>query len=383
MQLGKAVETLESAIRFHHFSPALPERLHVVKRLLEGRLSPMSLRSLAAPIYITDLGIRRIVDPKIFYQAHCKICSITPATDTEITAGLVSTPINRLKEALDAAILFFGNYDAASTAITTRKNEILEDHNPELLSAAGTISAATSTQDSELFFTKAVSLAANYSDSYIYSHRLAATLIKRQHRINDAIKILDTQFTICNQRNNVEKELALLFNLKALAVLMRDKNIIDAMELVNSSLEMLEYTINNQSYSDDSLSRLCRYRSQVHINKAQLLLKIGKQQEAATLLENNLHYTAQHSHEYIGEAAASLALTYYLSKDYPSASRTSIYAIIKLSEIGAISALAASRRVFIASQSKIGNIQEATRTLHLLKTDPLGLTLPLLEINRP
>lgn len=38
---------------------------------------------------------------------------------------------------------------------------------------------------------------------------------------------------------------------------------------------------------------------------------------------------------------------------------------------------------FDAAAFPYESARTATRTLHLLKTDPLGLTLPLLEINRP
>lgn len=373
MQLDIAIETLEEAIRFHRFSPAFPERLRIAKALFAGNWAATNLRSLAAPIYITDLGIRHITDPRDFYREHCKISSVVPTTNIEITESLVAIPLERLKDALDAVILFFGNYGSAYKAISIRKDELLGTLDPELLSAAGTICAAVSNYNYEQFFKKAVSLATNFSDSYIYSHRLATALIKRHHRLDRALELLDEQFTICNQLSNTEKEFALLFNLKALAIMMRDKNVDTVLPLVNSSLEMLECAINNPLYSRDSLSRLFRYRSQIHINKAQLLLKLGKHKEAVELLETNLHYTAQHSHEYIGEASASLAFTYYLSGDYLSAIKISHYAIIELSGIGALSALSTARKIFIASQEKMEILMKLTRCFILLKVILLGL----------
>ncbi|MST63803.1 hypothetical protein [Schaalia hyovaginalis] len=373
MPLNDAIETLEDALRFHHFSPAFPERMHISKALLREGCGSVHLRTLAAPIYITDLGIRRITDPSAFYREHCKIATVSPISDKEIIKNIQKTPIDRLKATLDATILFFGNYNAASVAIRLRKEELGETEDPELLSACGTICAAMRKPGSHQFFEKAASVATNFQDSYIYNHRLAATLIKRDHRIDLATEILDKQLTTCKQVENSEKELALLLNLKALAVLTQTGHISEAMKLINSSLKALEQAIKNPTYDSDALSRIYRYRSQIHINKAQLLLKLTKSKEAIALLKDNLFYTTKHSPEYVGEAAASLALTYYLSGDYASAIHTSEYAGAKLSRIGSISALNEMRKVIVASYTQLRDTQRAHTVLQLLRSDPLGL----------
>ena len=96
MPLKDAIETLENAIRFHRFSPAFPERLHVSNALLKEGWGSTRLRTLAAPIYITDLGIRHLTDPATFYEAHCKIASVLPISDESIINTLLTTPIEHL-----------------------------------------------------------------------------------------------------------------------------------------------------------------------------------------------------------------------------------------------------------------------------------------------
>lgn len=380
MPLKDAIETLENAIRFHRFSPAFPERLHVSNALLKEGWGSTRLRTLAAPIYITDLGIRHLTDPATFYEAHCEIASVLPISDESIINTLLTTPIEHLKDTLDATILFFGNYSAASIAISLRKYELVEAHIPDLLSTCGTILAAMNNTNAIHFFTKAADLASNFHDSYIYNHRLAATLIKRERRIKQALELLDRQLHICKRTDNSEKETALLTNLKALAILIQDKNIHHAMKLINMSLDAIEQAAHNSTYDSEALSRIYRYRSQIHINKAQLLLKLEKEKEATILLENNLHFVTQHSPEYVGEALASLALTYYFSRNYHTAIHASEHASKEFAKIGSISALNETRKILIASHMRLEETQQARATLHYLHEDPLGLAVSELSV---
>lgn len=72
--------------------------------LISGR-SPLG-RSVAAPVYVTDLGIRRFEDPRQFYEAHVRNAGIERLTHEDLTGFLSGMAVNSLGSAIDAVVLF-------------------------------------------------------------------------------------------------------------------------------------------------------------------------------------------------------------------------------------------------------------------------------------
>lgn len=75
-------------------SPALPERLAAIRGALVGLT--MKPRSVAAPYYSTDLGIRKFQDPEIFYKSHCEISGFCEDLNPIIEACVKAFPLESL-----------------------------------------------------------------------------------------------------------------------------------------------------------------------------------------------------------------------------------------------------------------------------------------------
>lgn len=157
-------------------SPALHERLAIVEDWLSGR-KPRSIRTVSAPIYVTDLGVRHIEDPELFYRAHCNLFKISPIRPENISSTLRHEELPRLALAIDASILFFGDYETVGASIKSRSQEIAQFKDYELLIHAGVIMAALGEPESVRLFDMAANVATNDSDAYAAHHRAAAFLL--------------------------------------------------------------------------------------------------------------------------------------------------------------------------------------------------------------
>lgn len=149
MSIFNHLDEFATALSEEEFSPALPERLAVTKQLLASE-SP-SLRSVAAPRYVTDLGVRRSSDAERFYDIHCNLAKITPLSKEQLYTYLSAIPTEHLHFHLDACILMFGAYGACADYITQAQEELLAQGSYTTLLYCGEILAAVSNTNALCF----------------------------------------------------------------------------------------------------------------------------------------------------------------------------------------------------------------------------------------
>lgn len=70
--------------------------------------SSVGVRTLACPVFVTDLGLRRSDDLQQFYSIHAQSAGIMPLPSSELTGLVVDVKITELSTTIDSAILAFG-----------------------------------------------------------------------------------------------------------------------------------------------------------------------------------------------------------------------------------------------------------------------------------
>lgn len=88
------------------FSPAFPERFSILARTLHNSSRNLLARSVAAPTYTTDLGVRASRDPSLMYKEHLKIAGMTCVSNSVLFEALMSASIDEFDYLLDSFILF-------------------------------------------------------------------------------------------------------------------------------------------------------------------------------------------------------------------------------------------------------------------------------------
>lgn len=360
-------------------SPAFPERLHLAWRVFNGE--PVGIyRSIAAPVYVSDLGVRRSNDPSIFYAEHCKIFGMQrlgfEGSELAISQYYDDPGVARL---IDAFILFFGDYDFVHDVIISHFEELVSAGNYALNVYAATVLAAVGDRRCLELFDRAVHNADTSSNMYSAQHRAAAFDIKRLGRADLAKERLLAASRFLDDSNEARLNKALLLNLEALAIAKSDidgayKMLRDASDLIRQVLESLEIGVDNNHRGMQS--RAVRYQSQIAINIAQLSLSIGNEYKALKILQKNLINVDSVAPDYRSEAAAELAYVEYLCGLYRESISHCQDALIEFSRIGAIQSIRTTRELMCAAYSRAGDSDAAQKTASICDTDSLGLILP-------
>lgn len=383
MNLLENIKLFDSAVKFTNYSPALPERLHVSKCLAEGTWNKMHVRSLAAPVYVTDLGVRAMPDPLDLYLIHCNLAKVPPVKSELILQYLLTCDRENFRNVLDLSILLWGAYEQALSAVKARKNELLKSSDYTLLTAAGTVAASKSDPIAIELFKSAVRHSSTPEESYLASHRLAATYIKRFSQLDLAEEIFEQYLEEDHSKEISAKSLGLLYNLRALMLLKKKATAAELLEHLNTSITYLDTYLNNPHETKENHSRASRYRSQACINKAQVLIRNNSTNKAVSLLSKNLDFCINGSPEYIGEAETALALAHFVQSDYKDSLKHSINAQYSFSKIGALSGLRVARKVSLASLIKLKKTHTASLLQESFKQDPLGIIFPIALLLEP
>lgn len=349
-------------------SPALAERISVACSSLSGGLYRYA-RSIGAPFYVTDLGVRLIPDPKIFYKEHCKIFSVPQISPKLIEERIVQEDLANLASVIDSIILFFGDYEAVAAGIKTRMKSVCKSNDYSLLIHSGVVLAALGDANCMPLFEAASEAAVNSSEAYGAHHRAAAFLLKRERDDVASAKQMRTARSYLKD-SDAEVNAALLDNLNALRLLRGGGDAFSALE--ESSRHLMAY-ISRSDIAADDYSRACRYKSQVSINMTQLLLLDGLQSQAMDVMLENVNFCRMNSFDYLGEALAEASYTAYIVGDLPMAEKLAREAFWRNYPIGAIRAIRGSREILAASLFKTGRTDAAESVASLVETDPLGL----------
>ncbi|MDO4888878.1 MAG: hypothetical protein Q3979_09330 [Actinomycetaceae bacterium] len=165
------------------FSPALPERLKTFELTLSQLSCQVSrrkqepgreyeIRSVAAPVYGTDLGVRFDRDPSEFYGTHCGFARVEPLSPAVLTRALLDCDTRFLGMLIDSVLLFFGDYRAVKDAVSERYDEIIYGGDYGTQISAGVVMAALGDKHAlRLFETVADNEAVSLSDRYGALHR--------------------------------------------------------------------------------------------------------------------------------------------------------------------------------------------------------------------
>lgn len=374
--IEKHVNTLSGALQGKRISPAFFERSLVLKTSVSSIFKGedlLPLRSVAAPYYVTDLGVRLSEDPQRFYLLHCDIAGVRPIGDSEIVNTLSESGIGSFGNKVDAFILFFGDYQRVSQVIIERESELIAQGSYSTLVYCGVVLAALNDERSADFFESAVRKTDDPHLKYAAAHRLAASEIKRFHKSDDAARLLTEA-----KDNYIDKDdplgqidLALFYNLYALAEIDRrtDSGILAILERASDSLAA---GLESGKLGPIGKSMAARYASQVAINKAQIITKEGDYSAAKGILYDNLRFCILNAPEYYPEAASEYAYTCFLDKDYESAILWSEKAFARYYFIGDLRGMQTCREIAAASLNESGRGASGDAVAALIGGDPLG-----------
>ncbi|EPD26923.1 hypothetical protein [Actinotignum schaalii] len=368
--LSKLISALEGA----PVSPAFWERVNLTQAVLLGHPKPAS-RSVAAPYFVTDLGVRKFADPAIFYREHLKEAAFEdPFTDEAISQILTNTTIELLADFIDVLILFTGSYSAVAQWVDVNIEKLISNAPYPCLINAGTVAAAMENPISLQLFERASELSTNINDKYGAEHRAAAFEIKRMHSPEKAMQRLNACANKLNEAEPSAKtqlDLALLANLKALA----DIDLDTGNESVSLSQAEEKLTLLNNEFriSDtDTYSRGVRYRSQIAINRAQIEVSSGNYAGACQILSRNVDDARNGAYDYLSEALGEYAYSLFLNGEYEKALETAREAFWHNYCIGGVSGIRMVREIGIASLVKMGSAEKAEELCSVSETDLIG-----------
>lgn len=375
------IELLGEALSGHPVSPALAERLNVAIDLLSGSRSP-EFRTVGAPVYVTDLGVRRFADPARFYEAHLRSTSVPSIDRDAIGSALHRAELASLEGVIDAAILFFGAYDQVGSAILGRLPEIRKSRDYGLLIVAGTVLAACGVKDDLDCYDAAEECSADEGQAYGAAHRAAAFEIKRLGDLDSGVLRLRraADAYIGAVRTDDPSRLsnsALYYNLRALAEARGGEP--RARQSIEAAGERVDEAIaNSEPGQSDLRSRAGRYKSQIAQNQAQLALVSGDTVSAVEILEENLEFAKKSAYDYLAEARVQAAYANYRAGNWVRSITLGCEAFFGEHIIGAVSAIEFARNIVFASLSKSGRADVADRAFQNRREDTLGLKgLPL------
>lgn len=358
-------------------SPVLLERIQYVKDIIINN-KPAYTRSLKAPEFLTDFGLRKSDSQFIFIEQSCQQLGIALPTEKEIEDELNLLEISRLATWVDSIVLLLGYYEVCHTVIKQREKELDQIHSVldliKLATLCGIVSDVTlSTQ----LFKRALALSQNQETKRLILHRLCVLELKRANDIDKFYHYLGSLTSNIVTQNDSEESLVLIDNLLALFLVTKKdchlQHLQEARLLLLSASKILESSINKFGPSDSTLlSELVRYHSQVAINQVQLELEIGNFDQAKHIIDNSISLSTRCGSEYIAEELATSAYINFRSASFDSAITDSISALTNYSSLGNTQGVKRMKQILAASLAKLGLKDQATEIVKLIATDPLG-----------
>jgi hypothetical protein len=356
-------------------APGFVERLVVAA----SRGRTQGPRSIAAPYYLTDLGVRKFDDPRVFTHAHLALSAREHLSDAgEDRRVLTRTPVEDLGAVLDAFVLITGEYATARDAIGSRFEELLPDGTPALLVQVGVLFAAQGDDRARIALRRAAEVAQLPTDRFMALHRLAAAEIKRFRQPDEGVRVLDAldREVDASRRSGVlsagdgETLLSVTANLRALGLMRAGSGRDVRAEIVRSrGLHTLD------GLRQVALGEASRYGAQERINLAQVLFSDGEVGQAVEALEENVEYCRLHSTDYVGEALTALAYGQFRAGRFVEAARSAADATARIAFEASPSRLRAARQIQIAAYFRADEVEPARAVLRSMELDPLGLVL--------
>ena len=369
------MDVLDSALMGLPASPAFFERHVTTLHLLQHKRLP-ARRTVSAPYYVTDLGVREFSDPGEFYRAHIEVAGADPLSRSVLAECGRTCELRSLGSYLDAVSLFFGDYGALVDVVKSREGEIIGSNDYSLLLYSGCVLSQLADRVAIRFFEEAARVADRKTDVYGAQHRASAYEIKRVDDAGAALRRLDA----C-ERNLIEDsvegalDLAILKNLKALAVMRLGRGLEEVMGLLEGADRLVSQIEGSRdSVTGELLSRAARYRSQVAINQAQVCVFRESYGDALVILRKNVEYMKAEAYDYLPEALAEFAYVCFLNERFDEAVSSGVEAFWRLQQIGSLKAMKTVREIVVASLARSDREAEAERIADDIAADVLGTT---------
>ncbi len=363
----------EEALKGKAFSPAFPERLMVLRRALSED-DTVVLRTVAAPIPTTDLGIRLFPDYKLFYRTHTEIAHVEVISNEILYKYLLDTDIKNFGKAADAIVLFFGEYEIVAKIAMDRSTDLLALGSYVTLIQVGVVLGAVGNPMSLTFFKRAEEVAESPEKAYAAVHRLAATYIKRLTAPKEGIIALRSGYEkyLKPDQDKHFAEIAVYYNLLALAHL-SSKDDLFVEQAMDKAEKFIDEAISSYEVDTERYSQASRYKSQIAINRAQIAVKNGQYIQACGIMQDDVDFCGRNASEYLAEAEGVLALCEYRAKNFNLALQCASVALEGFKYIGDISAVHEVRKIALASLAKKGCRGAAEKMVQECKHDPLGI----------
>ncbi|RAN57478.1 hypothetical protein B8A40_06515 [Dolosigranulum pigrum] len=357
------------SINIDNVPPLVAIRLQ--KGLEQLKSGETTSRPIEAPQFLNDLGVRKNTDAKHIADIYLNTVGID---HVKVKDDIVELNINDVGLYLDIYILLTGDYDVISESVTDRISEY-----PNITDYSGAIYlasylAALGDDHGIELFDYARKLGEKNSHQVLSAlHRKVTYIIKRKTISNDVENILQEYLSTINMVDNLAHKniyLALFNNLVALYLLkigLNRSSGVTITTLLDNALLLIDDAVFNSDADNFIKNQGTRYRSQIVINKAQMLVKEEKIGQAIQLLTENVVYVEKHAEEYLPEVIGSLAYAYFLNQDYSQAVSYCYQSIDAYQQLGMIGSVLIMKKVLISSLYKLKLFDKAKHVLETLE----------------
>lgn len=358
-------------------SPVLFERIQYAKEtVLQNK--PAHSRSLKAPEFLTDFGLRKSTSQFYFIEQVSKKLGITLPTEEEIVAQLMTIDISDLATWIDSIVMILGYYSSCHSVVTIRQDELCQIDSPaDLVKLATLCGIERDASLAEIIFNLALDKAEDPEIQRLILHRLCVLKLKRTNNTEDFYKTMSVLTSKMILQDQTEESLVLIDNLLALALISTTDNhyqhLQDARLLLLSASTILNSCITTSDAANTTLiSELVRYYSQISINQVQLELELQNYDLAKKLIKNSIKLTSAYNSEYLAEELATAAYIDYKIEDFSLAISGSIDALSEYRQLGDVLGIKRMKQILAASLAKLGLKKEAETVMQLISQDPLG-----------
>lgn len=332
-------------------------------------------RTIQSPTYLNDLGVRKSKSPMMAYKILLETCPVGTFPFGDLSHDLKSLDINWLGSYLDSYVLITGNYDLAYQALKSSNIPIAKITDYTTLINIGSTFAAVLDSQALNYFSAAYSVTSNPENKVVALHRQAAYLVKREHNKSKSLqKLHELVQQISNIPEGWKRQIfmALADNLFALQIVkagLTENNVATIIYLLKNAETLVDSLTDFKTFNktEPLTEQAQRYRSQIEMNYAQILIGNHQLTAAINVLSNNLTHVSSNAPDYLCEAFATLGYALYLNHDFPSAISNLKSGLSEYMAQGALNEANQDKRILIAASYKNGDIEYASKLFNTLR----------------
>lgn len=315
-----------------------------------------NIRTIAAPQYLNDLGVRKVLDPSLYFN---RIQQLHPLeyfySSKKSVISLLRESSERFGLEIEKFILLTGEYDTVEETICKylQYTDIKEFDFINSLYVGMCLSAVENILGIDVL-KYAIQHAPSDAQRIATMHRLAIAELKRFKNFDAAAQNFDLAISSIIDSEITDKEKrelkSIIYNGMALMYLMQgDKR--RAQNTLKKAIKLVEGLVICETNSD---SRVARYYLQEKGNLAQLYVSEGQFLQAKVELRTISEIVTNKAVEYLSEYHCILAVVKYMDRDYKEALDSALSALEGSIEIGAVISIKSAYNIIYASLSKLG-----------------------------